>query len=85
MKKLIVLLSVVVVSFSTISCDDYLDIEPDGKVIPKSVEDYRQVLTMAYSKYPQHKSLTTIRTDELILEEYSSDFISYRELLCGMM
>lgn len=80
MKKLIVLLSVVAVSFSTISCDDYLDIEPDGKVIPKSVEDYRQVLTMAYSKYPQHKSLTAIRTDELILDEYSSDFISYREI-----
>lgn len=80
MKKLILLLSVVAVSFSTISCDDYLDIEPDGKVIPKSVEDYRQVLTMAYSKYPQHKSLTAIRTDELVLDEYSSDFISYREI-----
>ena len=80
MKKIVLLLSVLAINFTAISCDDYLDIEPEGKIIPKSTDDYRKVLTMAYSKYPQHKSLTAIRTDELVLDEYSSDFISYREI-----
>ena len=34
---------------SIVSCDDYLDLEPVGKVIPKSVEDYRSFLTTAYA------------------------------------
>lgn len=80
MKKIFLLLSIVAVSFTAVSCDNYLDIEPDGKVIPKTVEDYRRVLTNAYSKYPTHKSLTALRTDEVTLNEYSNDFISYREI-----
>ncbi|MEG0697778.1 MAG: RagB/SusD family nutrient uptake outer membrane protein, partial [Algoriella sp.] len=80
MKKIFLLLSIVAVSFTAVSCDNYLDIEPDGKVIPKTVEDYRMVLTNAYSKYPTHKSLTALRTDEVTLNEYSNDFISYREI-----
>lgn len=81
MKKIIILLSVFAASFSAVSCDNYLDIEPEGKIIPKTVDDYRKVITTAYSKYPQHKSLTALRTDELLLDEYSSDFMSYREVV----
>ena len=81
MKKIIILLSVFAASFSAVSCDSYLDIEPEGKIIPKTVDDYRKVITTAYSKYPQHKSLTALRTDELILDEYSTDFLSYREIV----
>ena len=79
MKKIIILLTVFAVSFTTISCDSLLDIEPDGKVIPKTVADYRLVLTSAYAKYPTHKSMTALRTDEITLNEDSGDFISYRE------
>ncbi|WP_221409091.1 RagB/SusD family nutrient uptake outer membrane protein [Reichenbachiella versicolor] len=50
-----------------ISCDDYLDIEPVGLVIPKSVEEYRSFLTAAYSFPKQHKILTTYRADEITL------------------
>lgn len=80
MKKIIILLSVFAVSFATISCDSMLDIEPEGKIIPKTVEDYRLVLTSAYSKYPLHKSMTALRTDEITLNEDTGDFISYREV-----
>ncbi|MGV0827658.1 RagB/SusD family nutrient uptake outer membrane protein [Empedobacter brevis] len=80
MKKIFFLLSIVAVSFTAVSCDNYLDIEPDGKIIPKTEEDYRMVLTNAYSKYPTHKSLTALRTDEVTLNENTSDFISYREI-----
>ncbi|VDH15879.1 SusD family [Algoriella xinjiangensis] len=79
MKKIIILLTVFAVSFTTISCDSLLDIEPDGKIIPKTVADYRLVLTSAYAKYPTHKSMTALRTDEITLNEDSGDFISYRE------
>ncbi len=61
-----IILSVIVLS-TTVSCNDYLDIDPSGKVIPETTEDYRQLLTSAYVVYPQHKSLTALRTDELIL------------------
>lgn len=80
MKKIIILLSVFAASFVAVSCDSYLDIEPEGKIIPKTVDDYRKVLTTAYSIYPQHKSLTSLRTDEVFLDEESVDFASYREV-----
>ena len=54
---------------SIISCDDYLDIEPVGQVIPKSVDEYRSFLTSAYSTAKDYKVLTTYRTDELMLED----------------
>lgn len=46
MKKYIYILFVTIITL--VSCDDYLDIEPVGQVIPKSVEDYRSFLTTAY-------------------------------------
>lgn len=73
-------MSLLAISFQLVSCDDFLDIEPEGKVIPKSVEDYRKVMTSAYTKYPSHKSLTSLRTDELGIDAYSNDFMSYREI-----
>ncbi len=80
MKKIIYFIGLVAISLQTISCDDFLDIEPEGKVIPKTVEDYRKVITSAYSKYPTHKSLTSLRTDELGVSPESNDYVSYREL-----
>ena len=51
-----------------VSCDNYLDIEPVGQVIPKSVDEYRSFLTSAYSTAKDYKVLTTYRGDELQLE-----------------
>ena len=80
MRKFTTFIAVAVLSFSSIGCDRFLDIQPEGKIIPITVEDYRKVLTSAYSKYPIHKSLVALRTDELNVDENTSDFIAYREI-----
>ena len=63
-----------------VSCDDYLEIEPEGKVIPETLEEFRAVLTKGYSVFPKHKSIVTYRTDELILDENSFDFPAYKDI-----
>lgn len=80
MRKITTFIALAILSFSSIGCDRFLDIQPEGKIIPITVEDYRKVLTSAYSKYPAHKSLTALRTDEVSIDENSTDFIAYREI-----
>lgn len=80
MRKITTFIAIAALSFSSIGCDRFLDIQPEGKIIPMSVEDYRKVLTSAYSKYPIHKSLTALRTDELNIDENLNEFNVYREI-----
>ena len=80
MKKLINISAIIALSFASVSCDRFLDIQPEGKVIPVTVDDYRKVMTSAYAKYPAHKSLTALRTDELAIDDNSMDFANYREI-----
>ncbi len=79
MKKLIIL-SAVLLSLSISSCKKYLDIEPVGKVIPTTAEDFRALLNAGYAGFAQHKSLLATRTDELILNEFNDDFSTYRDI-----
>jgi len=62
------------------SCDKYLDIQPVGTVVPKTIEDFRALITRGYSGFPAHKSLLTLRTDELVVDEYSQDIASIKDL-----
>ncbi|MDM1528093.1 RagB/SusD family nutrient uptake outer membrane protein [Myroides odoratimimus] len=88
MKKIILILSGLFLGITTVSCDNFLDIEPVGKIIPKTTEDYRKLMTAAYGKYPNHKSLTNFRTDEvrIVSDENNTNFLSvldvyaYRDL-----
>ncbi|SDS48808.1 SusD family protein [Polaribacter sp. KT25b] len=77
MKKIIYIL---VFSLSFIACDDYLDIEPTGQIIPKSVNDYRSFLTAAYAITKNSKVLTTYRSDELSLSTSSVGIEQYEDL-----
>lgn len=81
MKKIILILSGLFLGLSAVSCDDFLDIEPQGKIIPKTVEDFRNVMSSAYNKYPSHKSLTNFRTDEvkITMDEGSTNFLSVKD------
>ncbi|MDR0194895.1 MAG: RagB/SusD family nutrient uptake outer membrane protein [Myroides sp.] len=81
MKKIILILSGLFLGLSAVSCDDFLDIEPQGKIIPKTVEDFRNVMSSAYNKYPSHKSLTNFRTDEvkITMDEGSAKFLSVKD------
>lgn len=65
---------------SSISCDAYLDIEPVGQIIPKSVVEYRYFLTSAYATTKNYKVLTTYRTDELSLEEDALGVEQYEDI-----
>ncbi|WP_374463981.1 RagB/SusD family nutrient uptake outer membrane protein [Chryseobacterium sp.] len=80
MRKITAIIALAAISFINIGCDRFLDIQPEGKVIPVTAEDYRQVLTSAYSKYPVHKSLVALRTDEVNIDDNGVDFVSYREM-----
>ncbi|MBP4140232.1 RagB/SusD family nutrient uptake outer membrane protein [Flavobacterium sp. P4023] len=73
-----ILLFITVVAVT--SCDNYLDVKPVGKVIPETLNDFRAVLTKGYEVYPQHKSLTSLRGDELMLNEYSDDLVYYKDI-----
>ncbi|SMC66494.1 RagB/SusD family nutrient uptake outer membrane protein [Pedobacter nyackensis] len=79
MKKLIIL-SAVLLSLSLSSCKKYLDIEPVGRVIPTTAEDFRALLNAGYAGFAQHKSLLAARTDELVLNEFNDDFPLYRDI-----
>ena len=46
-------------------CDDFLDIHPTGMVIAETGEEYRALLTDVYSKIPEDRGLTTLRSDEM--------------------
>ncbi|WP_010135812.1 RagB/SusD family nutrient uptake outer membrane protein [Ochrovirga pacifica] len=76
MKHIFYLISIL----SLFACDSYLDIEPVGQVIPKTVEDYRSFLTSAYAIKHNHKVLTAYRTDELVLDADASGVEQYQDL-----
>ncbi|MCV9933564.1 RagB/SusD family nutrient uptake outer membrane protein [Flavobacterium sp. LS1R47] len=79
MKNISKYLFLFVAAIVATSCDDYLDVKPVGKVIPETLTDFRAVLTRGYAVFPLHKSLTTLRTDEMILEEESNDYAFYKD------
>lgn len=56
------------------SCNDFLDITPTGKVIAKTGEEYRALLTYEYKYFPSDRGLSTLRGDEMTLSgAYTSD------------
>nr|WP_068891470.1 RagB/SusD family nutrient uptake outer membrane protein [Pedobacter panaciterrae] len=79
MKKLIIL-SAVLLTLSVSSCKKFLEVEPTGKVIPTTAEDFRGLMTSAYFNFPKHKSLLALRTDELTLDENSQDFQTVHDI-----
>ncbi|PKB42527.1 SusD-like starch-binding protein associating with outer membrane [Cellulophaga sp. RHA19] len=78
--KQIHIYTLAILTFFMVSCDDYLEIQPEGKVIPESLEEFRAVLTKGYDIFPEQKSRVAYRTDELVLDENSFDFPSYKDV-----
>lgn len=70
------------VSMMFISCDNFLDITPTGKVIASTGEEYRAMLTYEYKYFPKDRHMTTVRTDELKFSgsTASSDLDAYLDL-----
>ena len=80
MKKYII---IIFAALLFVGCDDFLDIQPVGKIIAETGEEYRALLTDVYSRFPEDRGLTTFRSDEIAadatyLKDY--DYESYFDL-----
>lgn len=60
-----------------VGCDEFLDIRPTGKVIAETGEEYRALLTDVYSKIPEDRGLTTLRSDETAADNNSMTGLDY--------
>lgn len=80
MKRKLIYLYIAMAGMFLHSCDKYLDIQPVGTVVPSTESDFRAMLTSGYSVFPTHKSLLSLRTDELLLDEYSTDMAYLKDI-----
>lgn len=65
MKKIIYILTVFLAT-GLISCDNFLDITPVGKVIPTTATEFRALMTQAYVNTPKSgRARTAFRSDEV--------------------
>ena len=64
------------------SCDSFLDVQPVGKVIPNSLQEYRELFTVAYSKVGSltDRGKTCLRTEEVKSLDDASVKKYYKEL-----
>lgn len=46
------------------SCNNFLDIVPPGKVIPKNYSEYKALIVNAYDLVPEDRGLVSFRSDE---------------------
>lgn len=80
MKKKLIYIALLAVGLTAVSCNKYLDIQPVGTVVPTTEADFRALMVSAYQAYPAHKALLNLRTDELFLDEYSTDVAQIKDL-----
>lgn len=62
------------------SCDSFLDIQPVGKVIPNSLEEYRALLTTAYSFPLIDRGLCDMRTEDITLRKDEFDQNNFKNI-----
>lgn len=79
MKKILITLSLIS-SFAVISCNDYLDIQPKDRIIPTTLQEYRELLTSAYNAFPNAKSKASVRTDELEINSKDFSANNYKDI-----
>lgn len=62
------------------SCDKFLDITPVGKVIPTTLQDYRDLLNKAYDYKISDKGYTELRTDIADVRNEANDISSMGDI-----
>lgn len=81
MKKSLLYIFLLPLALMLGACDDYLDIQPVGKVIPTTATEFRALLTEAYVTVPDDRGLASFRSDEMNLDATSPmDIESYRDI-----
>lgn len=80
--KNIKLLCAVLCMAGLYSCDKYLDIQPVGRVIPRTAKEFRELLTQAYTNVPNDRGLATFRSDEMLMDATlaAEDLNTYRDI-----
>lgn len=70
------------VALTLASCDNFLDIQPVGKVIPTTAPEFRSLMTEGYNTVPNDRGLATFRSDEVLLDATMSvnDLGSYLDI-----
>ena len=64
-------------AFGMTSCDSFLDIQPVGKVIPKTDDEFRALLAKAYNTIPRDRGMANFRSDEMQVADNQYDLNSY--------
>lgn len=67
-------------SFFITSCSNFLDIQPTGKVIPNSLEEYRALMTTVYSESLTDRGLCDMRTGDITVRNDEYDQNNYRDI-----
>ena len=62
------------------SCDKYLDIQPVGKVIPTTVDDYRALLNEAYQMPQIDRAVVDFRSDIVVVRDNDTDMNDYHNI-----
>ena len=62
------------------SCSNFLDIQPTGKVIPNTLEEYRALITTAYAERLTDRSLCDIRTGDITIRNDNQDQSDYGDI-----
>lgn len=63
------------------SCNNFLDIVPTGRVIPKKYSEFKALIINAYSLVPEDRGLASFRSDELELsDKVALDVAAYRDI-----
>lgn len=62
------------------SCSNYLDIQPVGKVIPNTLEEYRALMTTAYSQDLLDRSVCDMRTKDITIKKDNIDQNNYGDI-----
>ena len=71
-KKILTAIGFCLLAIVATSCDDFLDITPTGKVIAKTADEYRALLTYEYKTMPEDRGIATLRADEMTLDRAST-------------
>lgn len=82
MRNYIKIASLLLCVVAMTACDNFLDIQPVGKVIPRTAKEFREMLTQSYSALPDDRSLSTFRSDELVMDGSltANDLNSYKDI-----
>ena len=74
---------VILAALTISACDNFLDITPTGKVIAETGDEYRALLTYEYKYFTKDRYMTTLRTDEMLMDKVktsSTDLDAYLDL-----